>query len=685
MKNVILLTIDTLRKDVLGCYGGGNLSPFIDSIQDHCIKFNRAHSPGPYTQAAFPGILTSSYRLEYGRGRMLSEKSTLMSEVLQKAGVTTAGFHSNPELSAYFGWNRGWDFFYDSMEVEIDQVDPKAPYVKAGVLNKKVATWVSSHVETGGQYKPFFLWLHYMDVHEPYVPERKYVDIVDPSIDLDPEEMFRLYNDVLFKRDVSDKGIVELLKKLYCTHVREVDDGVREFFGILEKLKILRDTAIIITSDHGDEFGEHGGLSHDGKMYSELVNVPLMIYDASREKEEVCDIVVSTIDLAPTIVHLFGLEQVDAFEGHSLFPLEGYPAEGVFGEAVDKQGSKEKGDEREVHYYCEGDLKIMYRETDDSWELYNLRKDPKEVNNIADKSPVAETMKNKVRPRVRRYERVSLQREISEKRKRQCAKLVEISKDIVRQAFDRVEQGELGITWTGGKDSTLTLWIIRQVCQEKGIPLPKSMIIGEGDEFEEIEEFVEKTKKEWNVPLEMCRNDDVLKAANHTLNAPVKVTDLNERNQAELRRIGFDREEFPFEAESYVGNHLMKTVVFNGFLERKNIKGIFQGLRWDEHPARFNDEYFEYKEADHLVPEHTRIRPILHFTEKDLWDTYAAFMIPHCALYERGYRSLGAKTTTVKNSDIPAWEQDLESTEERVGRRQDKEKTMDRLRKLGYM
>jgi len=281
---------------------------------------------------------------------------------------------------------------------------------------------------------------------------------------------------------------------------------------------------------------------------------------------------------------------------------------------------------------------------------------------------------------------MAIDKEISEKRNRQCSKLVEISKEIVRQAFDKFTHEELGITWTGGKDSGLTLWVIRQVCQERGLPLPKTMIIGEGDEFEEIEEFVEKVKKEWNVPLEVCRNEDVLKAANYTLNAPVRVEGLNERNRAELKRIGFDGEGFPFEAESYMGNHLMKTVVFNEFLERNGIKGIFQGLRWDEHPARFNDEYFEHKEAAHLVPEHTRIRPILHFTEKDLWDTYAAFKIPYCLLYGRGYRSLGAKTTSlISVESVPAWEQDLENTEERAGRRQDKEKAMERMRKLGYM
>ena len=71
------------------------------------------------------------------------------------------------------------------------------------------------------------------------------------------------------------------------------------------------------------------------------------------------------------------------------------------------------------------------------------------------------------------------------------------------------------------------------------------------------------------------------------------------------------------------------------WLERNKIKAVFQGLRWDEHIARFDDPYFENKEAAHLIPEHTRIKPIHHFSEKDLWDTYAAFNIPYCVLYEQ--------------------------------------------------
>jgi arylsulfatase A-like enzyme len=112
---------------------------------------------------------------------------------------------------------------------------------------------------------------------------------------------------------------------------------------------------------------------------------------------------VSTIDVSPTILYLFGLKHVEAFQGHSLLPLKDYPVKGVFGEALDKHGSQEKGEEKEVHYYREGDLKIIYHERDDSWELYDLKSDPKEQNNIIETHSEAEAMKEKIRPRVRRY------------------------------------------------------------------------------------------------------------------------------------------------------------------------------------------------------------------------------------------------------------------------------------------
>jgi len=701
MQNVVLLTIDALRKDVLGCYGEDlKLSPFIDSIQKNCIRFTKAHSTGPYTEAAMPGILTSSYYLEYGRQKKLSDQRTLLTQPLKSGNIKTAGFHSNPHLSSYFGWNRDWDIFYDSMEAEVDD---KSPYIKAGQLNLEMDSWLSSTGKSSSA-NSMFIWLHYMDVHEPYVPDQKYIEHVDPKLRISDTEMFAIFQYTLLNRDVTDTEKVTLLKKLYQAHVREIDAAVENLFSILEKHGVLQNSIVIITADHGDEFNEHGGLSHDGKMYSELVEVPLLIYEPERKQNLICNELVSSLDIAPTILNLFDLKPEPNFKGVSFLPLEAYVKKGVFGESVDKRGSREIGDEKEVHYYREGDYKIIYRETDNSWELYDCKSDPREKINIISHYPDVEVMKSIILPRVGRYEENRiiveiyetdqiaenkvfgiLDREISEKRKRQCARLIEVSKNVIRQAFDRFKPDEIAITWTGGKDSGLGLWIIKHVCEERNIPIPKTLLIGEGDEFQEIEDFTEQFKDDWGIPLHICRNEDVLKAAKHELGAIVKVSELNRRNRMEIEKIEFDEKEFPFEAESFIGNHLMKTVVFNQFLEDNNIKAIFQGLRWDEHPVRFEDEYFDEIVVDHLIPQHTRIRPILHFTEKDLWDTYAAFKIPYCPLYEYGYRSLGAKSSTEKKSDIPAWKQDLENTEERSGRQQDKEKAMERLRQLGYM
>jgi len=333
MKNVILLTIDALRKDALGCYGNeSGLTPFVDSLQSKCIRFTKGQAIGPYTQASFPGILTSSYYLEYG----------------------------------------------------------------------KLNNWLSSHTQ-GGEYKPFFLWLHYMDIHEPYMPEKKYIDMVDSSVTISQDEMYSLFENTILKRDTSDPGKVTILKKLYDIHVREVDIYTQEFFGILKRLDILKDSVVILTSDHGDEFNEHGGLSHDDKMYSELIDIPLLIYDPNKDKEAICDTLVSNIDIPPTIVHLFGLEPVAGFTGYSLLPLENYPDNGVFGEAIDQRSQRGGNIDKDIYFYREGNLKIIYRADLDIWEMYDLKEDPRELNNIIDASSAVEKLKSKLKPRVRRW------------------------------------------------------------------------------------------------------------------------------------------------------------------------------------------------------------------------------------------------------------------------------------------
>lgn len=254
------------------------------------------------------------------------------------------------------------------------------------------------------------------------------------------------------------------------------------------------------------------------------------------------------------------------------------------------------------------------------------------------------------------------------------------AKKIIKESLERFSPHELLLAWTGGKDSTTMLWLYRQACKEINHPLPKAMFIDEGHVFEEILELVDRVKKQWDVELVVVKNSDVSDKAKYVGDI-IRVADLNERNRREVERLGYEEDSFSFEPESYVGNHLMKTVAMNIFLEENGVKALCTAIRWDEQEARIEEDYFSLRKN----PDHTRIHPILHFKERDIWDAIHTYNIPFCSLYYNGYRSLGAKGSTLKTSDIPAWEQDLENTPERAGRGQDKEEIMDQLRSLGYM
>lgn len=265
-----------------------------------------------------------------------------------------------------------------------------------------------------------------------------------------------------------------------------------------------------------------------------------------------------------------------------------------------------------------------------------------------------------------------LSRDIEEK--------VEYSKEIIREAFLKFKPQEMAIAITGGKDSTTNLWLFREVCNEAGYDLPVCMFIDEGDVFDEIEEFVNGLKKDWALDIVRLKNEDVSSRA-ASIGGIVTVSSLNENNQAALREMDFGDAEFSFVPDSPVCNHLMKTIPMRDFIIKNDIKAVATAIRWDEQTAREQEEFY----APRSIPDHTRIHPILHFKERDIWIAIFKYGIPYNSLYRLGYRSLGARCATGKDSDIPAWMQDLEDTPERVGRGQDKEQVMDQLRALGYM
>ncbi|MBS1263728.1 MAG: Sulfate adenylyltransferase subunit 2 [Methanonatronarchaeales archaeon] len=269
------------------------------------------------------------------------------------------------------------------------------------------------------------------------------------------------------------------------------------------------------------------------------------------------------------------------------------------------------------------------------------------------------------------------------------------------------------VMWTGGKDSTLVLYAVNEVAEETGREKPTAVLIDHFQHFEETLKFVERWAGRFGIDVHYARNEDVAAQAEKP-GDEIRVEDLNEQNRREVRaKLGYGEETFPFLLDSYVGNHLLKTVALNDALGELEIDGVFSGIRWDEQEARADETFFSPRHETEKYPPHDRIHPILQFEERAVWDATWRYVVPNLVegypeghvpqsrhdlpegvdlsdlpvspKYFEGFRSLGSETGTVRGGDGPAWLQELETTTERAGRAQDKEDLMQKLRDLGYM
>lgn len=254
---------------------------------------------------------------------------------------------------------------------------------------------------------------------------------------------------------------------------------------------------------------------------------------------------------------------------------------------------------------------------------------------------------------------------------------VDIAKVVVTDALMKFSRP--AIVWSAGKDSTTVLHLVRDVCSSGNHNLPPCLFIDHGDHFSETMDFVHKLKIDWGLNIISVSNTDVLRSIDKE--GKIHVSTLSEKNRMEAEKVGFKGEWFEYSLGSAVGNHLLKTVPMNDAMVKYRLDALFTGIRWDENPSRATERFLSPREN----PLHSRVQPILTFTERDIWNYISRFKIPYHSLYAAGYRSIDGKMDSKKSADSPAWEQDLEHTQERAGRSQDKEEMMGKLRQLGYM
>ncbi|MCL0057494.1 sulfatase-like hydrolase/transferase [Dehalococcoidales bacterium] len=337
--NVILITIDALRVDHLNCYGyqGITTSLQIDKLASKGIMFLQAISNGGGTPEAFPSILASiSPPRDHTHYKRIVKGKLTIAEFLKEKGYKTAAVHSNPYLSSFFHYDKGFDVFDEGTGIRVSlqrsqlnrfwskpinsllkmwgkfvnlPMPASPPIVRAKQTTGKAISWLK---QSKG---PFFLWLHYMDTHHPYTPPSKYVKTVS-HIAINQWERLNL----LYKTSRSPERISEdeqlKLKALYNACIKYIDDAI----GILLQEVSLDETLVIITADHGECLGEHGRYGH-GLLYEEVIRVPLIIAGGSIKESIKFERMVSLMDIAPTILDILRLKKVDSFEGESLLSL----------------------------------------------------------------------------------------------------------------------------------------------------------------------------------------------------------------------------------------------------------------------------------------------------------------------------------------------------------------------------
>ncbi|RQG89874.1 phosphoadenosine phosphosulfate reductase family protein [Natrarchaeobius halalkaliphilus] len=293
---------------------------------------------------------------------------------------------------------------------------------------------------------------------------------------------------------------------------------------------------------------------------------------------------------------------------------------------------------------------------------------------------------------------------------------IEKAIEVTRQGLEQYENP--AVMWTGGKDSTLVLYFVKEVAEQYDLEVPPAIFIDHYQHFEAIHDFVDHWADEWDLEVIYARNDDIGTYVEENGLEPgddVPVSELSEHNRHHVENIlEYEEDAFPFLLDTYAGNHLLKTVALNDALEEYDVDGVISGVRWDEQEARADETFFSPRHDPDIYPPHDRVQPILQFDEAAVWEAFWNFVVPDTVAefpddgyvpqsdddlpndltqddipvspkYFAGFRSLGSEISTEKSDEDPAWLQDLEGTTERAGRAQDKEDLMERLRDLGYM
>jgi arylsulfatase A-like enzyme/Tfp pilus assembly protein PilF len=378
--NVVIITIDTLRADHLGCYGYKQIrTPNIDALAAESVRFERAYTPVPVTLPAHTAIFTGTYPPLSGMhdfsGNKLNPKQPTLASVLKQQGYVTGAVIGSAVLDSRFGLNQGFDFYYDHFDFNRLQESNLEEMERPGnVVADVTLDWLSKN-----HGSKFFLWMHLYDPHYPYRPPAPYSE---------------QYKD-----------------RLYDGEIAFADAQVGRLMAYLKAKDLYRNTLIVLTGDHGESLGEHGEKTHGFFIYNATLHVPVIVHLPGTTTAKVARELVSLADLMPTVLQALKIEVPAQVQGRSLLalmtPKKEEDSRSLYAETflprLHFNWSELRSVETEKYQFIEAPKP----------ELYDLATDPGETRNLyADKKAVSGELQARLDALVRQY---SADQELAEK------------------------------------------------------------------------------------------------------------------------------------------------------------------------------------------------------------------------------------------------------------------------------
>jgi len=388
--NIIVISLDTLRPDHLSfCGYKRNTAPNLSKLVEKSVLFTQAYSTSSFTLPAHGSLFTGLSPGEHG---LLSWHSKLredipsLTEELNESGYTCAAFVVSPPLHSRYGFDRGFDLYDDySHSIDLDgtfidkdiSADNPQYRVTSQNITRSAINWLRS-----AKAVPFFLFLHYFDIHAHYMAPGKYRNAFDPNYEgavdgIIPNLPSQEYSKGLSKRDL------EHLIALYDSEIAWVDHNIGQILIELKKLNLAETTAIVVISDHGEGFGEHELFGHGNSVYEEIVKILLLIsWPSKLSHGKYIDTPVSVIQCYDTIRNMAGLAKKNKQISTLLEICENKNFSGsgpVWGSV---------GNGNLTRFFRMNDWKLIVNAVLGNYELFQLSEDPFERNNLAKMNPL---------------------------------------------------------------------------------------------------------------------------------------------------------------------------------------------------------------------------------------------------------------------------------------------------------